>query len=120
MAEHNTTGKKGEEFARKYLIDKNYKILNINWRVYNFEIDIVAQDDDVLVFVEVKTRSSEQWGHPSDAITKSKQRFLINAAHEYIMQHEIDNDARFDVISVITDGENLKIEHIENAFYPEL
>lgn len=120
MAEHNITGKKGEELARKYLIDKNYKILNINWRVYNFEIDIVAQNEDVIVFVEVKTRSSEQWGHPSEAITKSKQRFLINAAHEYIMQHEIDNDARFDVISVITEGNNLKIEHIENAFYPEL
>jgi putative endonuclease len=120
MAEHNITGNYGEELAKEYLIKQGYKIIELNWRIRHLEIDIIAKHKNTIVFVEVKTRTNEYWGNPSDAITKSKQRYLVNAAHEYLTIKEIDDEARFDVIAIITENNNISIEHFENAFYPEL
>ncbi len=120
MAEHNETGKKGEELAVKYLENKSYKIAALNWRFGNNEIDIIAENKDVLAIVEVKTRTSYFGAEAVTTITKTKQRFLIKAANAYLIKNDIEKEARFDVITVVIIGNNYTIEHIEDAFYPTL
>ena len=122
MADHNELGKKGEEHARKYLIDKGYKILQNNWRFGKDEIDIIFIDieKNQLVIAEVKTRMSNAFGEPEIAVTKSKQKFLIRATQVFIEQNNIDLEARFDIISITVVSGKFRLNHIENAFYPTL
>lgn len=120
MAEHNELGKQGEEIARQYLSDKGYKILQCNWRFGSDEIDIIAQKNDMLVIVEVKTRQTNFFGEPEEAVTKSKQKFLIRATDMYIKQRNIDMETRFDIVSVVISYGQVMINHIEDAFYPTL
>ena len=116
MAEHNELGDLGEKRAQEYLLSKGYIIKHCNWRCGNLELDIVAEKDGWLVIVEVKTRSTETFEHPSDAITNKKIRNIVNAAHEYILQYDWQGETRFDIISVIPHGESFYLEHIEDAF----
>ncbi|PLX08172.1 MAG: YraN family protein [Marinilabiliales bacterium] len=118
MAEHNKLGNKGEELACEYLLSKSYKILDKQWRFKHKEIDIVALDEDVLVFVEVKTRTNNYWGNPEEFVTKTKQKYLISAADNYIVEKDFDLEARFDIISIVYNNEEPQIEHIIEAFYP--
>jgi putative endonuclease len=118
MAEHNELGKEGEERAAAYLADKGYEILEQNWLYNHKEIDLIAKKDDLLVIAEIKTRSTEEWEHPQEAITDRKIRYLVDATEAYIIDNDIDLEVRFDVISVIPDGVNWQIEHVEEAFYP--
>ncbi len=111
-------GKKGEEIAQQHLITLGYQILETNWYFHHYELDIVARDGDELVIVEVKARSRSSYEHPSEAITKRKIGFLVNAAEAYIQQHNSDLDTRFDVISIIFLGNDFNLEHIKDAFYP--
>lgn len=117
MRDNYSYGKKGEDIAKAYLIKKEYKILHINWRFKHQEIDIIALDKENIVFIEVKTRSSEYFENPKDAVTRKKQKFIINAANAYIEERDINLEARFDVISIILSN-RVEIEHIEDAFYP--
>jgi putative endonuclease len=116
MAQHNLLGNKGEMLAARFLMDKGYAIHEYNWRSGHKEIDLIAQERDVLVFVEVKSRSSAVFGDAVDAVTPAKIKLLISAAEAYIQQREIDLDYRFDVVTVVGDGESHAIEHIEDAF----
>lgn len=118
MAEHIDFGKQGEEIAVKYLTDKGYEILERNWRNRHKEVDIIAKDGRELVFVEVKTRKSNNYGEPDLAVNKQKQRLLISAANAYIFRNNMDLDARFDIISIILSDGEPKIDHIEDAFLP--
>jgi len=118
MAEHNDLGEKGEELARNYLIKNNYKIREKNWRFGKNEIDIIAENNDTLVIAEVKTRSSRFYGEPEVFVTKTKQRFLIKAAHAYIIQNNINLDCRFDILAVVITPNKAEIHHIQKAFYP--
>ncbi len=118
MAQHDDLGKEGEKLGVEYLKKKGYTILATNWRYRQEEIDIVAMDKDELVIVEVKTRSSALYEAPEFAVNKSKQKFLINATTAYIEKFGIETDARFDIISIIANSKDQKINHIENAFYP--
>lgn len=120
MAKHYDLGKKGENIATAHLREKGYKILKQNWRYGKDEIDIIAEIDDFIVFVEVKTRSTDYFGYPEEAVDDKKERFLIRAADEYIIQKDINKEARFDIISIIIDGNKQSIRHIEDAFYPTL
>ncbi|MCD4697245.1 MAG: YraN family protein [Bacteroidales bacterium] len=120
MAKHNILGKKGEELAARYLTEKGYRILEKNWRFGKDEIDIIAKHNDTIVIVEVKTRSTDFFGDPEDAVTDRKQQFLIRAAEEYVIQNKIDEELRFDIISIIIKNEKQTIRHIEDAFYPTL
>lgn len=120
MAEHNEIGKLGEEQAQKFLLDKGYNILALNWRFKKAEIDIIAQQKETLVIVEVKTRTSIDFERPQEAVTISKQRHLVRAADAYIQENEIDLECRFDVISVLILNQKVEIEHIEDAFMPLL
>jgi len=116
MAEHNILGNLGEERAQEYLLSKGYEILHTNWRCGKLELDIVAKKDDWLVIVEVKTRSTETFEHPEEAINLNKIRNLVNAAHQYIFQFDWNGYTRFDVISVIPHGNEFNLDHIEDAF----
>ena len=116
MAEHNDLGKLGEDFAAKHLLANGYKILDRNWIYQKKELDIVALKNNLLVVVEVKSRSTDYFEHPADAITLSKIKFLVCATQAYVDSKEIEQEVRFDVISVIKRGSKFVIEHIEDAF----
>jgi putative endonuclease len=116
MATHNTLGKQGELIACTFLQKKGYQILEQNWRFDRAEIDIIAQVNDYVVFVEIKTRSSDYFGKPVFFVDDRKQSLLIKAAEAYIFQSEVNFEARFDIIGIISDGDVLHIDHIEDAF----
>jgi putative endonuclease len=116
MAKHNEFGKEGEDIATKYLQENGYQIIDRNWRFHKKELDIVATKDDYLIVVEVKSRSTDYFEHPADAITPAKIRFLVKATQAYVDLREIKQEVRFDVISVIKKGESYQLEHIEDAF----
>lgn len=117
MANHNDLGKEGEQVAANYLNDNGYIVLEQNWRYKHKEIDLIATKADILVIAEIKTRSTEDWEHPAEAITNSKIRFLVDATEAYILENDLDKEIRFDVISVIPKGNEWKIDHIEEAFF---
>jgi len=120
MADSHNLGKRGEEIALKHLTDNGYRIIARNWSTGKKEIDIIAEDDHHIVFVEVKTRMPDFQLHPRDAVSVPKQRNIIYAADTWIQRNMPSKEARFDIISVITDGRRSEIEHIEHAFYPTL
>lgn len=120
MAEHNELGALGEIEAQNFLKKKGYTIRHCNWTAGSLEIDIVAQIDDWLVIVEVKTRKSNFIELPKDAINMRKIRNLVNAADTYIRIFNWDGETRFDVISVVQSGQQFLIEHIEDAFMPPM
>jgi putative endonuclease len=120
MSESQSLGQKGETFAIEYLQKAGYKIRHRNWRSGKKELDIVAENNDYIVFVEVKTRTDDYFEHPVNAITREKRRSITFAADGYIQRYNLNKESRFDVITVIAKGETLDIDHIENAFYPTL
>ena len=100
MALHIDFGKQGEQLAEDFLINKGYTILHRNWRHSRYEIDIVALKNDLPHFIEVKTRSSNQFGEPEESVTKKKIRFLLQAADEFLYQHPQYKNFRIDVLSI--------------------
>ena len=119
MAKHNILGKEGENYAAEYLDEQGYEILDRNWMCGHKDLDIVASKDGTLVFVEVKTRSTMDWGDPEEAVNEKKIRNLVHAADAYIRYNRLDMDVRFDIISIIMDDTGFyRVEHIEQAFFP--
>ena len=117
MAEHNDLGKWGEDLAADYLQRKGYVILERDWRSGHRDLDIIALDGDVVVFVEVKTRRRRLFTDPVDAVGYQKIRNLQQAANHYVKYRQIDCDIRFDIISIIGSvGAEPEIEHIADAF----
>ena len=107
-------GKKGEELAIQYLQEHNYKIIDKNFRTRLGEIDIIAKDKQELVFIEVKTRTSNQYGSPSEAVDNIKIKHIEKAAEYYIYIKQLQNEyIRFDVIEVMADNGKYKINHIK-------
>jgi len=117
MATHNELGAFGEQLAANYLRKHNYNILERNYRFQRAEIDIIAQKDDQLIIVEVKTRNSDFFGNPQDFVTSSKIKLLVKAADEYIISNDLDLEVRFDIIAVLKNKDLERLEHFENAFY---
>ena len=121
MRTKKETGNFGEKEAIKYLIESEYQIIATNWRYLKAEIDIIAKKGDWLIFVEVKTRSTSDFGNPEEFVSNKQQKLIINAAHEFIVGNDRNEEARFDIISIIApNGKMESIEHIEGAFYPTL
>ena len=121
MAEHNITGKMGEELACVFLKDQGFRIIERNWTFRKYEIDIIFQKNNLLIIGEVKTRSGNYFGEPEVWVTKIKQKNLIKGAEQYILQRNLNLEIRFDIISVILSVKgDPKIHHIEGAFYPTL
>lgn len=117
MAEHNELGKFGEAQAMEYLQQNNYAILETNWTFQKAEIDIIAQKENILAIVEVKTRSSIEFGLPQDFVKPKKIQLLVKAVNEYVISNDLDVQVRFDIIAVYKEDGDFKIEHIEEAFY---
>ena len=116
MAEHNELGKKGEDAAVNYFQQNGYDIIERNWINEKYEIDIIARDKEFIVFAEVKTRSSDYWGNPEEAVSKGKIKRIVEAADFYLREFDIDLPARFDVIAAIWNGKSFEIDHIDDAF----
>lgn len=117
MAEHNELGKFGEELAVEFLQKNGYAILETNWTFQKAEIDIIAQKNNTVAVVEVKTRSSIDFGLPQDFVKPKKIQLLVKAVNEYIVSNEIDSEVRFDIIAIYKEDKTYKIDHIEDAFY---
>ena len=113
-------GKKSEILAEKYLLERDYLIHFKNKRVGRYEVDLVCQDKDVIVFVEVKSLASSRIKNPYDAVTHSKQMRIIKVADSILKKHFPIHEARFDVISIIIKNGKPQFEHLENAFTPEI
>jgi putative endonuclease len=110
-----TLGSWGEQTAAKYLIKKGYIILERNFRYRLGEIDIVALDGRTLVFIEVKTRQSQSYGLPCEAVNAQKLRHLKRMSSYYITIHHAEHrDARLDVVEILTERGKTYIHHIEN------
>ena len=123
MARHNELGKAGEDFAASYLEHAGYGIIERDWRQGSRDIDIVARTEDgtTVVFVEVKTRSSDAIVRPEDAVDARKICNLGRAADAYVKERAIWEELRFDLINIVgTAPENFKLEHIIDAFNPLL
>lgn len=110
------TGQKGENLAKQYLVEKGYKIISENWRHGQLEVDLIAKNAQMLIFIEVKTRKLNSLIEPHMAVNKSKQTSIVRAAKAFVGRTQADEEIRFDIISVITDGIENQIEHIEDAF----
>lgn len=120
MAEHNVLGRKGEEAAVAYLEKKGHRIVERNWSFSGYEIDIVSEWEDFIVFTEVKTRTSTEWGDPGDAVNEHRMRRMVRAASHYLKKNQVDKPARFDIIAVIWNKHQFELDHIEDAFLPFL
>ena len=118
MAEHNELGKTGEQIAAEFLIQNGYSILAQGWRISYLELDIIATINNMLVIVEVKTRSNIFHGHPDDTISTRKLKQIYEAADKFIEQKQITMEVRYDLITIFKDGNHFKIEHLQDAFYP--
>ena len=113
-------GRKGEEIAERFLIQKNYEIIQRNYRRYRGEIDLIAKDGDCLVFVEVKSVSSDRFGSPINKVNEQKRKQLGKLAMAYYQEFDLfDQDSRFDIVTVIFNGSKYIVDHIENAFWLE-
>lgn len=116
MATHNDLGKKGEELAIEFLQNKGYNILDKNWRFKKAEVDIIAQKKEILIIVEVKTRTSNYFGNPQDFINQKKIKLLVEAANEYVISKDLDVEVRFDIIAILQNKQKFEIKHLEDAF----
>ena len=116
MAHHNITGNFGEELAANYLVSKGYAILHRNWRHSYYEIDIIATNNNIIHFVEVKTRRSDTFGYPEDDVSKKKMRFLMSSAEEFLYHNPHWKRIQFDILSItIHDNKNTDYFLIEDV-----
>ena len=110
-------GKQGEQLAEQFLKKKGYKIVERNYRCANGEVDLIALDRRVIVFVEVKTRADHGFGSPLEAVEFYKQQKMIKAAQFFLHEKRLhQRDARFDVVGISWPGQEAVVEHIQNAF----
>ncbi|MCF6224563.1 MAG: YraN family protein [Flavobacteriaceae bacterium] len=117
MAQHNDLGKIGEQIAVDFLTQKGYEIKARNWRFKKAEIDIIAKLGNVLIAVEVKTRSTGDFGDPQEFLKPKQKKLLVTAMHEYVVTKDLDIEVRFDVIAIIKNEQETSIEHLEDAFF---
>lgn len=117
MAEHNILGEEGENLATQYLEDKGYEILERNYTFQKYEVDIIALKDDTLVCVEVKTRSTPDFGLPQDFVKPAKIKRLVAAIDHYVNENDLNAEVRFDIVAIIKNRLGTRIEHLEDAFY---
>tara|TARA_R110002126_G_scaffold101986_1_gene234068 strand:- start:785 stop:1144 length:360 start_codon:yes stop_codon:yes gene_type:complete len=117
MAEHNELGKFGEQMAVEFLQKEGYEILDTNWTFQKAEIDIIAKKENTLAIVEVKTRSSIEFGLPQDFVKPKKIQLLVKAVDAYVVEKNMDVNVRFDIIAIHKEGKSFVIEHLIDAFY---
>jgi len=119
MAKHNEIGQLGEQLAAQLLQQKGYTLLERNWRCNRAEIDLICKQAETLIFIEVKTRSTTDFGTPDAFVTPRKKRLLAGAATAYMEQVGHEWEMRFDIISVVLrTGQSPEVVHYEDAFFP--
>lgn len=116
MAQHNELGTKGEQLAIDFLLKNGYQILEKNYRYLKAEVDIIALKNNILVAVEVKTRSTAFFGNPQDFVNPKKIKLLVSAIDHYVEKRDLDVEVRFDIIAIINEKNATTIEHLEDAF----
>jgi putative endonuclease len=116
LADHNDLGRAGELAAAEYLIMKGYEIRERNWYCGHVDLDIIAERLGHLVFVEVKTRSSDVFEAPEEAVDLEKRRNLLKAGNAYILQKRLDEPYRFDIITLVGQPGHFRLRHIKDAF----
>lgn len=121
MAKQQKIGLLGEDTACHYLSDNGFKILERNWRFSKAEVDIIAMEGSVLVFVEVKAKSYTFFGAPEESISSHKENLIFDAANRYMAKIGHEWEIRFDIISIVFD-KDLKpsIKHFKDAFFPSI
>jgi len=117
MASHNDLGKQGEGLAVEYLISRGHQIIARNFRHEKSEVDIISDHAGMIVFTEVKTRSTERYGYPEEAVSAKKKAKLREAMDHYLAENNITGESRFDIISIVIKPVGPEIHHIEDAFY---
>jgi putative endonuclease len=118
MAKHNDLGKEGEDAACEFLKNLGYQILGINLIFGKAEIDILALHKNVLIVVEVKTRTSADFGNPEEFVSDKKQHLLFSAAEDYLNKENLNYEVQFDIVSILHKNNTFIINHIPNAFFP--
>lgn len=116
MAKHNDVGKQGEALAEQFLVDHGYQTVFRNWRCPKGEIDLIVKNCQSIVFVEVKTRSTDFWGNPEIAVSDNKIKRIVDAAEYFLFEYDFDLDIRFDIISIVINKNTSQIYHIADAF----
>lgn len=117
MAEHTDFGKQAEQHAVEYLENKGYRIVAKNFRYQKAEIDIIAEYENLLIIIEVKARANNLFIEPYEAVDKRKIKLIVSAADAFLRENPYESEVRFDIVSIIRgEGNQLKIQHIENAF----
>lgn len=116
MAQHNELGKKGEEMAVAHLLANGYEIVARNFIFQKAEVDIIARKDNILAVVEVKTRSTPDFGDPQDFVKKKQINQLVKAIDHFVNEHHLDVEVRFDIIAIIRNKAGTRLEHLKDAF----
>lgn len=117
MAKHLQTGRLGEQLGAAWLIENGYQLIAQNWRHSHWEVDIIAAKENILHFIEVKTRRTKKFGHPEAAVTKKKIQNLINASEEFLYQFPLWKRIQFDILSItIIKNEPVEYFFIEDVF----
>ena len=116
MAQHNQLGIEGEKKAVAFLKKKGYNILRTNFRYLKHEVDIIAEYKDLLIVVEVKTRTTRDFGDPQDFLKPSQIKSIVITTDFFMQANNIELEVRFDVIAAIYQNGKFEIEHIEDAF----
>ena len=118
MAQHNDLGTQGEALAVAHLLKKGYQILVRNYTYLKGEIDIIARIGDTIAIVEVKTRSTPDFGDPQDFLKPAQIKRLVETANKFIEElGETEVEVRFDIVAIIKNKAGTKVEHLEDAFY---
>jgi putative endonuclease len=117
MAAHNDLGIEGEKLAVAHLRKNGYEILETNYRFQKAEVDVIAQKAKILAVVEVKTRTSADFGNPEDFVSPKKIKLLVKAIDEYVNENNLNVEVRFDIIAILLDKKKSELNHIEDAFY---
>jgi putative endonuclease len=116
LSKNKEIGRKGESIAVDYLIRKGYTIVEKNYAYRRFEIDIIAKQKNTIVFVEVKTRQTTNFGYPEESVDNEKIQHILKCADHFIYQNQWTGNIRFDIISIMFKP-RISVEHIEDAFY---
>lgn len=117
-AQKKITGRAGEKVVADYIKSRKMKVIKRNYVTPFGEIDIIAEDDDYIVFIEVKTRSGDRYGAPSEAVDKTKRKHIVDSAKYYLkVTNSTEVFTRFDVAEVFSDNGSYTVSYIEDAFY---
>lgn len=117
MAAHNDLGIEGEKLAVQHLKTQGYDILETNYRFQKAEVDIIAQKGNILAVVEVKARTSADFGNPEAFVSAKKIKLLVKAIDKYVNENDLNVDVRFDIIAIVFDTHKTSLNHLEDAFY---